>query len=339
MRPLLHRQMPDPDTCNISDGIDWISCLETVVRFPYFRHQLYILCRRKQSLLAVAQSIAAIRHVASDQGDIFMKLHYFGAAGLSLLLAIAAGTARAAPICTLLTDVATGKVLNQTGTCDRPNSPASTFKLPLSLMGFDSGLLIDAKTPSLPYKPAYNVQRAEWKVATDPTYWLANSVVWYSQDLTRRMGMGKFAQYIQAFQYGNQDLGGDRGKKNGLTNAWLSSSLKISPADQAAFLRKMLTGQLPVSAHAVDLTEQIMPVTDLPNGWRLHGKTGTGNPEQPDGHLDASRQFGWFIGWADKADRRVIFVHLIEGKRQSIGAGLRAKGEVIDMMPGILDKL
>jgi beta-lactamase class D len=269
-----------------------------------------------------------------------MKLHNLGAAGgIALLATFGMATAQAAPVCTLLTDVATGKVLSQTGTCDRPNSPASTFKVPLSLMGFDSGLLIDAKAPTLPYKAIYNVQRAEWKVATDPTYWLANSVVWYSQELTRRMGLETFTHYVQAFQYGNQDIGGDRGKNNGLTNAWLSSSLKISPAGQADFLRRMLTRQLPVSAKAIDLTEQIMPAAGLPNGWNLHGKTGTGNPEKPDGHLDATRQFGWFIGWADKGDRRVIFVHLIEDKRQSVGAGLRAKAEVIGLLPAMLDKL
>jgi beta-lactamase class D len=269
-----------------------------------------------------------------------MKLHNLGAAGLVALMAtFGAAAALAEPVCTLLTDVATGKVLNQTGTCDRPNSPASTFKVPLSLMGYDSGLLVDAKTPTLPYKPAYNVQRAEWKVPTDPTYWLANSVGWYSQELTRRMGLETFTHYVQAFNYGNQDVTGDHGKNNGLTNAWLSSSLKISPAGQADFLRRMLMRQLPVSAKAIDLTEQITPATDLPNGWRVHGKTGTGNPEKPDGHIDTARQFGWFIGWADKGDRRVIFVHLIEDKRQSVGAGLLAKAEIISQLPGMLDKL
>ncbi|ASX27927.1 hypothetical protein BA173_03570 [Rickettsia sp. MEAM1 (Bemisia tabaci)] len=52
------------------------------------------------------------------------------------------------------------------------------------------------------------------------------------------------------FSYGNQDTSGDKGKNNGLTNAWLSSSLEISPEEQIAFLQKLAADQLPVSLKA-----------------------------------------------------------------------------------------
>jgi beta-lactamase class D len=266
-----------------------------------------------------------------------MKLRYVGATCITLLLSTGAS---AAADCMLLTDVSTGKTLHTTGDCNRRNSPASSFKVALSLMGFDSGILVDAKTPTWPYPPTYQTSMSAWKVPTDPTYWLAKSVVWYSQEMTARLGMEKFKAYVRSFQYGNQDVSGDPGKKNGLTHAWLSSSLKISPAEQAGFLRKMLTRQLPVSSHAIDLTEEIMPVTELDKGWRLHGKTGTGSVSLADGSLDRSRQFGWFIGWVEKADRRLIFVDLIEDTaKEPTPAGPRAKDEVIKMMPSLLDKL
>ena len=269
-----------------------------------------------------------------------MKLHCLSAAITALLLTVSASAASAAPVCTLLTDVATGKSLSETGDCDRPNSPASTFKIALNLMGFDSGILTDAKTPTWPYDPSYQTSMEVWKVPTDPTYWLAKSVVWYSQRLTQRLGMETFATYIQRFHYGNQDLSGDPGKNNGLTHAWLSSSLRISPSEQASFLRKILTRQLQISTQAIDLTEQIMPVTELANGWRLHGKTGTGNAARSDGSLDRDRQFGWFVGWVEKGNRRIVFVHLLQDeKKETVAGGLRARDAVIGMLPAMLDKL
>jgi hypothetical protein len=60
---------------------------------------------------------------------------------------------------------------------------------------------------------------------TDPSRWEAVSVVWYSQEITRRFGEAKFKAYIDRFGYGNRDLRGNPGKNDGLTQAWLGSSL------------------------------------------------------------------------------------------------------------------
>lgn len=262
-----------------------------------------------------------------------------GVLSVSALL-LTTAPAFAGTVCTLLTDPETGKVLSQDGHCDRRTSPASTFKIPLSLMGYDAGLLQDATTPALPYKPEYHASREVWQVTTNPTYWLAQSVVWYSQELTRKMGFEKFRHYVQGFDYGNQDVSGNPGKNDGLTKSWLSSSLKISPAEQAVFLRKLLKRQLPVSAKAFDMTEQIMPATSLADGWQVHGKTGTGFLPKPDGSWNRDRQFGWFIGWAAKGERQVIFVHLIQDDRkEEEPGGPRAKAEMLKTLPAMLDKL
>ncbi len=39
------------------------------------------------------------------------------------------------------------QVLKTEGDCDQRYAPMSTFKIPLSLMGFDSGILVDAMNP------------------------------------------------------------------------------------------------------------------------------------------------------------------------------------------------
>jgi len=114
-------------------------------------------------------------------------------------------------------------------------APMSTFKIPLSLMGFDSGILVDEMHPVWPFKEGYVDWRSAWRKNHNPSTWIKESCVWYSQILTKKLGMKKFQDYVTQFSYGNMDLSGDKGKNNGLTNAWLSSSLKISSIQQVAF--------------------------------------------------------------------------------------------------------
>jgi beta-lactamase class D len=209
---------------------------------------------------------------------------------------------------TLVADAATGKALHRSGACASRFSPCSTFKIPLALMGFDSGILKDAHHPAWDYRPeVHHANREVEKHRTDPSSWEINSVVWYSQQLTAQMGAAKFKAYVDRFGYGNRDVTGNPGKRDGLTQAWLMSSLAISPDEQVAFLRRMLAHRLPVSAAAHRMAEAIVPEFDGADDWTLRGKTGSGWMRNRDGTTNNSWPIGWFVGWADKGKRRVVF--------------------------------
>jgi beta-lactamase class D len=78
----------------------------------------------------------------------------------------------------------------------------------------------------------------------------------------------------------------------------------------------------------------------LSNGWRIHGKTGTGAPMGADGKSDWAHAYGWFVGWAEKGRRSVVFVHQIQDDgEQEERAGLRARDEFMRALPGILEKV
>ena len=98
--------------------------------------------------------------------------------------------------------------------------------------------------PLWPFKKGYPDFLEVWKQDQTPKSWMKNSCVWYSQVLTRKLGMQKFQSYVTKLNYGNMDLSGDKGKNNGLTNAWLSSSLEISSIEQISFLEKLLNNTL-----------------------------------------------------------------------------------------------
>ena len=71
----------------------------------------------------------------------------------ALIVAFAASQAEAntkvGPLdCTVIADAASGKILVRQGTCDQGFAPMSSFKLPLAVMGFDSGILESPTSPS-----------------------------------------------------------------------------------------------------------------------------------------------------------------------------------------------
>ena len=218
------------------------------------------------------------------------------------------------------------RVLYQAGECEVRHAPNSTFKIAISLMGFDEGILVDETHPELPYQTGYVDWVETWKQPHNPRNWLQNSCVWYSWFVTKHLGIEKLASYLKAFNYGNQDLSGDVGKNNGITHAWLSSSLEISPSEQVVFLKKLISNQLPISQHAQTQTKEILWVETLPNSWSLYGKTGSGNVLSTDRTEKLDLQTGWFVGWLQKDDRKIVFAHYIEDETpQSSYAGPRAK--------------
>lgn len=182
-------------------------------------------------------------------------------------------------------------------------SPCSTFKIALCLMGFDSGVLVDENTPIWPYEDGYDDFLATWKQPQTPQMWMKHSCIWYSKILARKIGALPFQNYLAAFNYGNQNSSG------GLTTCHLSSSLKISPKEQAYFIQKMLQEKLPVPYQVTLLTKKLLFIETLPNGWKLYGKTGLG--KGPNG-MD---ELGWFVGWVEREGYCIPFAYnIIEEK-------------------------
>ncbi|HHF0592902.1 TPA: class D beta-lactamase [Legionella anisa] len=227
------------------------------------------------------------------------------------------------------------------GGCNQRYAPASTFKIALSLMGFDSGILKDEKHPEWPYKKQY--ERSTVNVCSHshtPRTWLRDSCVWYSQVLTKQLGMKRFKNYVDAFHYGNQDVSGDKGQNNGLTHAWLSSSLAISPVEQIQFLQKIIDKKLPVRQKALNMTKDILYIQEFAGGWKLYGKTGTGLQLTTDKSQKLPLQHGWFLGWIEKNGRAISFVsHVTDSKEKVSFASLRAKNDALIKLFYLINEL
>jgi bla regulator protein BlaR1 len=242
--------------------------------------------------------------------------------------------------CTEFVDAANGKALVRIGDCDTRITPVSTFNIAVSLMGYDSGFLKDQHSPVLPYRAAYQAWNKDWRRDMDPSQWISYSAVWYAQQVTQHIGREKFERYVQGFGYGNRDTSGDTSKANGLTWSWIGSSMQVSPDEQTDFLRRLVRQELPVSKYAHEQTARLLKLKDLPNGWQVFGKTGTGAPLGPDGRDDYSRSYGWFVGWATNGERTIVFARLAQDEKLIEGAaGPRLKEAFLRDLPAQLAKL
>lgn len=233
--------------------------------------------------------------------------------------------AEAGEICTAIADASTGRIMMQRGDCQTRVTPASTFKIAISLMGYDTHFLKDEHHPELPFREGYLDWRESWKQPTDPARWIRESVVWYSQQITTSLGMSRLQEYARRFSYGNADVSGDA-QHDGLTMSWIGSSLKISPLEQIAFLRNIVNRQLGVSQHAYDMTARLLAYKRI-GEWDISGKTGS------------SSGYGWYAGWASQGKRTFVFAHLLRGEATDPGgvpAGMLARDRFLDAIPALL---
>jgi beta-lactamase class D len=88
------------------------------------------------------------------------------------------------------------------------------------------------------------------------------------------------------------------------------------------------------------MTDRITEMPPLANGWSLHGKTGMAFPRLADGSFDEAHAWGWFVGWAVKGGKTVVFAQLIQDDRKVPGtAGVRARDAFLNALPVFLDTL
>ncbi len=225
--------------------------------------------------------------------------------------------------------------------CDVRYSPASTFKIPLAVIGYDSGILKDENHPIWESPKSLTFLEDYWSGEKTPSSWMRFSIVWYSQNLTKKLGTKKFQSYVNKFDYGNRDLSGNIGLNDGLSQSWLSSSLLISPNEQLSFITKLAKNQLPVTQLAQEKTKNILRFFEesmLSNGWIIYGKTGT------DIDHKTSERRGYFVGFASKneakkTERLITFVIHTSGEKNSKVGGIYAKKIAMDeMLQSLLQK-
>lgn len=229
------------------------------------------------------------------------------------------------------------KILHREGNCQKRYSPCSTFKIPLSLIAFNEGVLTDTHAPQWSCGDKCDSVQKHCLGDQTPETWVKHNCLWYSEKIIDKVGAPKVQKYIELFKYGNRNLSGGIQKDD---HAWLSSTLAISPNEQLKFLKKLSSHQLPVSLKAQGYAQQLLYLGELKDGWHLFGKTGSGYAHNKEDGFDRKRYAGWFVGWLAKDNRRILFAHYeVDPYTITSSAGPRVREETKERLKELLFKI
>ena len=175
-----------------------------------------------------------------------------------------------------------------------PFSPASTFKIPNTLIGLETGILLDSTTK-------LNLSQLE-----DPTliYAFQNSIVPYYQELAKQIGEKNMRTYLKRFQYGNSLITPE------LTSFWLKGDLRISSLEQIEFLNKIEKRQLGLRSETYQTLMSIFQERRDGN-LKFYGKTGWG--------VQDGQDIGWFVGFVKHFSDRYLFATVMTSPEAAYG--------------------
>ncbi|WP_438027845.1 penicillin-binding transpeptidase domain-containing protein [Sorangium sp. So ce233] len=175
--------------------------------------------------------------------------------------------------------------------------PASTFKIPNTIIGLETGVIPDERF-SLRWD---GVKRSipDWNRDHDLASAMKHSVVWFYQDVARRIGPERMKAHLDAFGYGNRDISG------GIEMFWLTGGLRITPHEQVDFLRRLHAGALPCSPRSVDIVKRIIVLEQTP-AYTLRGKTGL--------EYDDRTATGWLVGSVERGADTYFYATVLLGK-------------------------
>ena len=164
--------------------------------------------------------------------------------------------------------------------------PASTFKIPNTLIALQEGVVKDEN----------EVLKWDGKVRSyapwnrDQTLQSAISVscIWCYQRFAKEVGDAKYLDYLSKLNYGSQKTGSD------VTTFWLDGDIKISAIGQIAFLKKLYKNELPFAQKYIDITKKIL-IAKQTKTYTIRAKTGF------------SGKIGWYVGYVETRDKVWFF--------------------------------
>lgn len=169
--------------------------------------------------------------------------------------------------------------------CSRRMSPASTFKVFLSLVALETNIAPDEnlviawdKIPS--GKPEWDrdmTMREALKASSEPYY----------KTLAKRIGKIELQRWIDSTQYGNKQIG------ENIDQCWTNDALLITPDEQVGLMKKLYFDKLPMSQRAQRIVRSMMVEEETPD-YKLYIKTGT--------RLYNKKTLAWVVGFIERRE-------------------------------------
>ncbi len=171
-----------------------------------------------------------------------------------------------------------------------PLIPASTYKIPHSLIALETAVLADEEE-TWPWD-GQERSFSQWNRDHNLRSGIRYSVVWFYQEVARRVGRERMQEWLDKMEYGNRDISGP------IDQFWLQGQLRISARAQVDFLKKLYQNQLPFSQGTMDIVKDIM-IQEEEENYVLRAKTGWAISTDPG--------LGWYVGWVEEGEEVYFF--------------------------------
>jgi beta-lactamase class D len=193
--------------------------------------------------------------------------------------------------------------------------PASTFKIVNSLIGLQTGRIVnermvikwDGVVRTFP-----NGDTAfDWNKDLTMEEAFKASAVPYYQEVARRIGKDTMQQWLDSLNYGTKKI------TTSIDKFWLDNSLKITPDEQLGLVKRLYFDKLPFNKTTQDIVKKVM-VQESNANYTLAYKTGLGFKEN-------GKLLGWMVGWIEENKHPHFFVLNMEGEHDLNMVAFRKK--------------
>ncbi len=156
-------------------------------------------------------------------------------------------------------------------------SPASTFKIPNTLIALNEGIV---NKDSLIIWDKKLRDFDSWNKDQTLQSAFKNSCVWCYKEFASKITTKKYKEYLKELDYGNKTIGDD------ITDFWLDESLKITAYGQIKFLKRLYTNDLPFKIEDINLLKDLM-IDEKNEDYIIRAKTGW------------EGKYGWYVGYVE----------------------------------------
>ncbi|TVT75841.1 OXA-286 family class D beta-lactamase [Acinetobacter colistiniresistens] len=177
---------------------------------------------------------------------------------------------------------------NATRRADQRFIPASTFKILNALIGIQH----HKTTPNEVFK--WDGQKrafSSWEKDLSLAEAMQASAVPVYQELARRIGLELMTREVKRVGYGNKNIGTQ------VDNFWLVGPLKITPVEEVRFVYALAKQKLPFDQSTQQQVKGMLLV-DEHQGTKIYAKSGWG--------MDVTPQVGWWTGWIEQPNGKII---------------------------------
>ena len=205
--------------------------------------------------------------------------------------------------------------------------PASTFKIVNSLVGVETGRIVDEDMVIKWDGVVRNLPGGDTAKSWNKDMTMAQafefSNVPFFQEVARRIGKDTMQRYLDTLGYGSRY---NKAIINQIDSFWLDNSVKITADEQLGIVKKLYFDQLPFQKRTQRIVRQVM-LRENNSNYSLSYKTGWGYREN-------GNAIGWVVGWIVENNHFYPFVLNVEGAHNTDMSAVRT-----NVFVGILKQL